>query len=122
MFTTTTTADPETHERVWISYGGQRFHTTPDCSALAEGQEKARAAGHQPWRVVSTSRERARGRSACLVCRTRRPATSWTDTDDRILRIALDKGRPVSLIAGMLQRTEDQINARIQALIGGEHK
>lgn len=103
-------------DRVWITYGGGCFHTTPACPALAEGQAKARSAGYQPWRVVSASLERARGRRACRVCHGLARVGGWSDTDDGILRAAHAKGRGLRMIAGMLDRTEQEVCARLAEL------
>jgi hypothetical protein len=120
MPTSPTPPNHDTPHRVWITYGGHRFHADPNCPALADGQAKARAAGHRPWQVVSTSPERARGRRACLICYAPRPTGAWSDTDDRILRTAAANGRTVAMIAGMLDRTEDQVRARLQTLTEGQ--
>jgi len=57
------------NERVWITWGGSVFHNYPDCSALEEGQEKARGDGllnHEKkqvsWNTVMIERR------ACRTC------------------------------------------------------
>ena len=115
MNTTTSSGEGST-DRVWITYGGSCFHSTPDCPALAEGQAKARASGFQAWRVVSTTPARAQGRRRCLVCHDSSDRSTWNGLDDSLLRIAHGNGRSAATIAGMLDRPEAQVQARIAQL------
>lgn len=108
--------DHRPNARYWITYGGKCFHTNPDCPALAAGQDKARLAGWHPWLVITTGAEGTRGRRTCKVCRATNARALWSESDDHVLRIAHAKGRSSAVIAGMLDRTEADVTARIGQL------
>ncbi len=52
---------------VYISGGGMKYHATPSCPALAEGQSKA--ANPEPILPVSLGSEVAQSRKPCKTCR-----------------------------------------------------
>lgn len=87
--TSTTTVD-----FVYVTRRGACWHRRPDCTALVDGQGKARASGkqtHQPRRIARLIAEQ-QGREQCLVCQvTAKAPTANAGTDTPYEAVFLDR-------------------------------
>ena len=64
--------EPRMQSRVWITTGGTKYHTDPECTAFSSGQEFARWKGkdtYKPEFVEIRYASFVLGLSPCLVCK-----------------------------------------------------
>lgn len=64
--------EPRMQSRVWITTGGAKYHTDPECTAFSSGQEFARWKGkdtYKPEFVEIRYASFVLGLSPCLVCK-----------------------------------------------------